>query len=246
MSVEYLALDIETLEKPMPPEVWEAKRNAVEEYNKAQYKKPETIAEHIKDDLEKFKTKWKFSREGAQILCIGVGFFDADGKMVDGWCEPSDNEAQVLRGFTSGFPKELTRIGGYAPGIWPTIYTFNGDGFDWPHIVRACSEHEVYLPFPLKPRHCTDLMKYPFERFCANTDLDGICALHGIPEVPAKFKLAEYPQPDGSMVAEMWNRDKLDLAAGVGTPETERVRRYCLSDVWKVGTLAGRIRKIFE
>lgn len=225
----YLVLDIETLEKPMPHHILEGAVKAITTKNQEQYKKPETIQSHIDEDIQNFKDKWKFSRQGAQILCIGIGYFDQNRGTSKYACFPSECEREVL---VMAF-KQLTEM---TYGRDFPVYTYNGDSFDWPILIRACAEHEIYPEG--KFGRTTDLIKYPFERFLSTISLDSLYDLYkGSHQMPEELTTPGFTNPTGADVAEMWEADKADGGS--------RIRNYCLQDVEKTGRIARVVRSIF-
>lgn len=235
MSAIHLALDIETLAKAIPESKLREAEARIGEANAKKYKKQETIDKNNAADLEAFKDKWKFSREGAQILCIGIGAFDEDGLLLEDYCSAADDEKAVLQTSFEQMSEIINKLP--TATFWPLIYTYNGDSFDIPHIIRASIEHGIFPEYPFNPRNITDLMKYPFERFLSARKLDDLCSMYGI-TTPSQFDVPDYPKADGSMVAEMWAKDKKDG----GT----RVDKYCMQDVCKVGKLAALLNKIIR
>ena len=73
----YAAIDIETIERPMPQEIRHLYEEQLIEKLTQQYKKEETIKAHLVDGMQSFKDKWKFSRQGCEVICIGVGLWSA-------------------------------------------------------------------------------------------------------------------------------------------------------------------------
>lgn len=252
----YITLDLETLARPISEEALEARKMALEEQFirplsvitdrvHAKYVKDDTRKKHIRQECEKDEEKyeealqswcdgWKFTRRGVQILCVGIGIFE-DCELVESYCNPGPIEADVLSG---AFKFLETAAERHNFPYWPEIFTFNGDSFDWLHFERACIQNRVFPAVPFGVRSLTDLMKYPFERYAPSESLDSLCDLYGGVEVPEQFLVEDFPSPNGSMVAEMWELDQKDSEG--------RVERYCLQDIYKTGMIAGLRRRLWS
>ena len=247
----HLALDIETLAKPVPENVlhgWEVdvlrSIEQIREELSSKYKKAETIEAHMQEEvdkdaakLRKMIDKWGFERQGAQILCVGVGLFDEDGAFIADSCTADDDEYSAIKCFIAGLDSIIKRHCLDQPTT--VIYTYNGDNFDIPHLTRALIEHHQYPSMKIKSRGgIIDLMKEPYERFCGMNKLDDLYALYKLPNVPEHLLNPDFPLSTGADVARMWEADKVDMGF--------RVRNHCLQDVYKVGVLASHLNRIFR
>lgn len=225
-----IALDIETLERPLPEGVEEQKKAEFQLAAEKAYKKEETIAAHAKEDFEKWKERWKFSRRGAQILCVGVGVLDGECRGFSiGHCLPSADEKTALEFFVDVVQSlHVTKI-----------VTANGYGFDLPILIAAMARHGLYLPRALGKWGCVDLFKDPFEKYAASREsLESLCEIYGVEWPSDRFPTPGFSNPDGSQVAAMWEQDCLDG----GT----RVKNYCLADVWCTAEIYNRLSRFVE
>lgn len=225
-----IALDIETLERPLPEGVEEQKRAEFQAAAEAAYKKPETIEAHAKEDFEKWKERWKFSRKGAQILCVGVGVLDGETPGFSiGFCTPSQDERVVLESLLSFL--ECVHV--------TKVVTVNGYSFDLPILFSAMAKHGLGFSRPVGKWGYVDLLKEPYEKYSANREsLESLCEIYGVEWPADRFPTPGFSDPNGSQVAAMWEQD---LADG-GT----RIEKYCLSDVWCTAEIYNRLSRLVE
>lgn len=220
-----LAIDIETLERPIPEYLLTEKQEYYQKKAEGRYKKPEVIEAHATTDLEAWKANWKFTRRGAQVLCVGVAEIDHDGVCWDSIGAVVDSDEAELCRMTYELLTELRP---------QKIVTYNGFRFDLPILLTMFARHNRIMPGSLGKWDYIDLMKAGFEAFASESmKLDDMAELYGV-EVPGDaFPVPGFPNPDGSQVAAMWEQDKLDN----GT----RVKNYCLQDVWKTAHIAHKV-----
>jgi hypothetical protein len=240
--IDFITLDIETLERPIPEHELEAAKAKIREKNEEQYKKPETVEAHCNEDLEKFQERWKFSRQGAKVLCVGIGIFEGRD-MVDHICCPGDSEFQMLEETALDFDRV---IHAHACAECPKFYTFNGSSFDLPILASACSRNLTGITncWPLDTRQHTDLMRHPFEQYIGGSvNLETMFKLHSILDVPEKYQIEDFPDADGSQVVEMWEKDKArNKTIGLAS----RIVRYSAQDCWKTGQIVLGLRQVFK
>lgn len=218
----YAAIDIETIEKEIPAEVLAAEEQKIIERVSRQYKQDETIKKHLVDDLAKFKEKWKFSRQGCQVVCVGVGMWSAKGDAPT-VITFTGEEGVIVR-------DALTMITDQRPF---KIFSYNGDSFDWPILLAKAMKHDIKLQNPIDTRVLYDLIKYPLERFQSKpVKFDELCEIYGIDALAPCLDGIEPPY-DGSKVAEMYTLDKHDGG--------QRVALYCRWDVMKVCFMAQKL-----
>lgn len=219
----YAAIDIETIERPIAEEALAAEEARLIEKLTQQYKKDETIKAHLVDGMQAYKDKWKFSRQGCQVICVGVALWTSDRERTQVYTYYDDNERIVVN-------DSLKLISEQDP---LKIFSYNGDSFDWPILLAKAMQHKVQLKRVLDPRTFYDLIKYPLERFQSKAiKFDELCALCGVGvETPVLDGIE--PPYDGSKVAEMYALDKVDGG--------RRVAAYCSWDVMKTAMFAQRL-----
>lgn len=228
MSDKFLVLDIETLERPIPEELLAAARERIS----GEYVKKDTIEKHV----NKWKDGWKFTRHGAQVLCVGFGVFTEEGDIVECFCKAAGDEETALTNALAYYQGAISKH--FPMNPTPAIYHYNGDSFDLPILLTACVRNNLFPSTPFESAQFTDLMKYPYERFVKAEKLDNLLKLYNVRFSPSTFELEDFPNPDGSMVAEMWEKDKSDGG--------HRVEHYCLQDVLKTGLLAAKINQVIR
>lgn len=243
--IDFLTLDIETLERPIPEHELEAAKAKIREKNEGQYKKPEVIEAHNQEDLEKFLERWKFSRQGSKILCVGIGLW-IDIDMVDHICCPSDSEFKVLEETMYSFDTALRQHNYFGGEDCPKFYTFNGSSFDLPILASATGRNlqGISSMLLLDTKRHTDLMRHPFEQYIGGSvNLETMFKLHSILDVPEEYQIEDFPDADGSQVVEMWEKDKAENKT-VGM--ASRIIRYSAQDCWKTGQIVLGLRQVFK
>jgi hypothetical protein len=245
----FYALDIETIEKPIPPQRFDdlfvVEKEKIDadfegDMQKAsEYKKAETVEKYIelakekrakKTELAEWKilNDWKFSREGAQIVCFCFGQLDKEGAHFGNVYSANEKDVALAIGCL------LSTYDGVSP-----ILTYNGDSFDLPHLIRMFAEHDVKLEYPINPRNFVDLMKSPFERFTKTLKMDELCELYKIDIQPQTILDMEADEPlNGSHVRKMFDLDRKDGG--------RRVAQYCERDVEKTLLLGQRINNLIK
>lgn len=220
----YLALDIETVEKPMPEDVLaEFTKNKLEALRE-EYQKEDTVQKHLLKSQGQFLDRWKFSREGARIICIGV----YEPEVSNRWAVQSGDEEAVVRTAFNHI-RSITQEG---HSNVQRIFTFNGDKFDLPILLAAACRYKLKLGYPLKI--FTDLMKWPLEIGLGMISLERLAAIYGV-EWP-ETEIPGFPNPDGSQVAAMHDADGRDAGG--------RVAKYCADDcqvTWEIGNRIGQV-----
>lgn len=219
----YAAIDIETIERPIPEAVSVAYEAKLKEKLSAQYKKQETVDQHMAEDLAAFKNRWKFTRGGCEIVCVGVGLWSGSkdtphvSTFIDG------GEAKIIQ-------SALTWLSDNNPF---KVFTYNGDAFDWPILLAKAMQYDVNLTRKIVYKDTYDLIKYPFERFQPKAvKFDELCELCGVGAQMPTLKGIEPPY-DGSKVALMVELDKADGG--------RRVADYCAWDVAKTCLFARKL-----
>lgn len=223
------ALDIETLERPIPEGLRAAKAKEFREKAEAAYKKQETIDAHAVEDFEKWKERWKFTRRGSKVLCVGLGMVDLEMPGLrhgEFQCVCSEDEEVACHRAHDFLVK-------YNP---QKIVTANGYAFDLPIMMAAFARHDLGMPAPFGKWDFWDLFKDPWEKYANGCEsLESLAEIYGVDFPEEALPVADYSDPDGSMVAEMWERDKED---GKG-----RVCNYCLRDVWVTAEITAKIAR---
>ncbi len=219
-------VDIETLGTTDPEVIAEFEANIKAP---ATYKKPESIAEWMKENresaLKEMVSKTSFSGLYGSIACICYAFDDGQVYSVD--CR--DGEKKMLEDFYSHIYDQTTTAihGGVVEGK-ATFVGHNVLGFDMPFlkhrsIILGVKPPRVFMEaFAAKPwgSEVADTMLLWSSDKEKRASMDKLCKAFGI---PGKGDF------DGSMVADTWPVDP------------ERVIDYCKDDVERTRQMYKRI-----
>jgi len=228
------ALDIETLEKPIPVDTMAEVEAEAKKYCEKRFVKEDVIAKNIKQRVDAFRNKWKFTRHGTQILCVGiVQFKPLENEILDRFCHPSDDEAEAVKASV-----DFLNTNGAFFTRSSKLFTYNGSSFDIPIWAAAIGRHGAELNQVLNRYTHQDLCRYPFEKDTSGKEsLDSLCGIYGIESEPP-FELECGSPLDGSQVAKMWEMDKQD--------DGSRVKQYCLWDCEKLSQLVARLSRVWD
>lgn len=219
-----ITFDIETIPCQLPG-ILEELKAAVQA--PAQHKKPESIAEWLKEnrDAEAESALLKTSFDGGlgQIVCIGWAIDNDVACSVQAADLSAQAEAEVLRAWFDSVGPLYT--GNH--GTKPVLIGHNHVGFDIPFMWKRCMVHGIRPPswFPRNPKPWSDsvidtmLLWDPTQR--AGGSMDRLCRLLGI------------PGKDGISGADVWPMVK----AG----DIDGVARYCRDDVERTRALFKRM-----
>lgn len=197
----------------------------------AQYKKPESIAEWLRDNKEQavkdMVAKTSFDALYGSIACICYAFDDGEVFSVD--CNSSDGERQMLEHFYSHvFDSSAVEhhAGTSYHGI--TVCGHNVAGFDLPFLKQRSIIKQV-RPTPsmmaaMKAKKWDSCIADTMLMWCDDSQkrvsMDKLCKAFGI---------AGKGDFDGSMVADTWPIDP------------EKVIEYCKDDVRRTREIFKRI-----
>lgn len=236
--ITHIILDIETLALPIPDDVMRVQTKKAFEAAEARFKKPEVIEAHAKEDVEAFMDRWKFSRQGARICCIGFGAVTTDCELVVNAVDGSringtlnspgffdDVERNTLKYFSAAIDEVVEEHGVFAA---PGLVTFNGNVFDLPILTAALSRHDVELTTRFMPRAHIDLAQYPLERFASRkAGLGELAEIYGVDwqELAKMYPVKDFEDREitGADVQEMFEKDLADIG--------KRVQNYCQRDI---------------
>jgi len=212
----YVYLDIETIPSQSPALL--AKFRA-EVKAPAQYKKPESIAEWIKENADQaaLDAMAKTSFDPAYGHICTIGYAHGDGDVSTIWAEKVEDEAHLIKAFFQSLPSETFAA--------PTFIGHYISGFDLRFILCRAVVLGVPIP-PVFPRDVKPWAKGIFDTMTAwagardTISQDRLCEALGI-EGKNGF--------DGSMVAAAWADGKHD-----------QIAKYCADDVRKVREIHRR------
>lgn len=186
------AIDIETLERPIDPRVLEAYRDTVKE---------ELVKESaIEARVQKYKERWKFTVEGAQLLAFGA-------VKIDGLAPPEffahEDPVVVAKEFLQFMSREYPR----------KLVAFNGNRFDFPILASAIANSFEFAMHSVADYKLYDLADYPMGKYIGVRSLASFCKILGV---------ATEKSGDGSQVANYWESDKAN--------HTTLLHDYCIND----------------
>lgn len=152
----------------------------------AQYKKPESIAEWLKENREtEAESAWlKTSFDGGlgQVVCISWALDEGDTRCLSAPDLSRQSESALLEVFFSDMQK-LYSTG----GTRPVLIGHNHVGFDLPFLLKRCFIHNVKPPmwWPRNPKPWADSVQDTMLLWDATQraggSMDRICRLLGIP-----------------------------------------------------------------
>lgn len=218
----YLFLDIESI-----PTQDGAKRAeiAASITAPAQYKKPESIAEWLKENGEAAASeaiaKTALSGAYGQICCIGLAF-DREAVTTVSWpSDVCDNERELLQWFA-----QFAATSKHAP----TIVGHNVVGFDIRFIWQRAMVNGVRLPswFPRDPK------PWGSEVFDTMTAWAGQRGMISLDELCTILSISGKGDIDGSMVGKMWAEGK-----------HKEIAEYCKGDVERVRSIFRKMQIAF-
>ena len=193
------------------------------------YKKPESIAQWIKDHGEEEGDKeWrKTSFDGTYGQICVIGWALDDGEIDDVSCDPNHSkmtEKDLLETFFKTLEIQLKRTDGLT-GL-PTWCAHNGTNFDFRFLWQRCVingvKPPVRIPYDAKPWGDVIDTLYLWKGVSkAGGSLDAICKAFGI---PGKGDM------DGSKVCD-----------AVKNGEIDKVAEYCRDDVDKLRQIHKRM-----
>ena len=166
--------------------------------------------------VDSYKAKGTFHPEYSKVVCIGLTAFNTKSNSWDYHCYVSDNEAEVLKGF-SDFLYELEAKRG-------TIHLCGHavKNFDVPFLCRRIEKYPNVRQLPQAPKHDSkpwDINILDTQDFWLFGSRNGMASLD---EICYTLDI-ESPKTDfnGGMVAQAYHIDKA----------YQQIADYCLADV---------------